>query len=370
MWKIISCLLLGLSFPFVAYSQECHILQLFSKSFEIVNEKGKKDSFKGQILKGKRNGMGFLMQKKKYLYAGDFYRNDMTGCGILFAIENNYIENCDGCTVYVGNLHKGMKTGFGTCYTAEGNVLYQGQFKEDKPIDQYPTTNLSQQKYFSRIELTDGDIFLGEINEEDINGYGVIVFNNGDLWLSNFKDGDKNGVGLYLLYNGEWETLNFSKDDCNTISSSTNYRNIDIQRKEIFKSSLSEAMGYFAMAANKVGEVTTNIQTVRRGEPVYTGEIESNEAPSSNSSLQSQYMQWERRAIANYNSLTNLGTRVKKDGKDVSGTNGQSLNGGNYVMQQKALRQAQSEMQRIRNNAIRQGINIQQSRYETIKVTY
>lgn len=81
-------------------------------------------------------------------------------------------------------------------------------------------------------------------------------------------------------------------------------------------------------------------------------------------------MQWERRAIANYNSLTNLGTRVKKNGEDVGGTNGQSISGGNYVMQKKALREAQNEMKKIRTKAIRQGINIQQSRYETIEVTY
>lgn len=101
-----------------------------------------------------------------------------------------------------------------------------------------------------------------------------------------------------------------------------------------------------------------------------TGDSSVGTGINTNSSLQSQYAQWERRAIANYNSLTNTGSRVKKNGNDVKGTNGQSLNSGNYVMQKKALRQAQDEMRKIRSKASKQGISIPQSRYETVTVSY
>lgn len=355
----------------MSFSQERLSNHLFSKSFEVVNEKGKKGTFKGQILKGKRNGMGFLMQKDGYVYAGDFYRNDITGYGMLIATNYNYIEYCDSCTVYIGNWRDGVKSGFGTCYSANGDIIYQGQFDKDKPVNEYPTSNPNKQKHFACIEFENKDIFLGEINNDNINGYGVIIFNNGDLWLSNFKNGEKNGVGLYLLYNGEWEILNFSKNNYNIISSSANYRNIDEQRKKIFKSSLLEAMGYFSETAQKIGEIKGSIQITKHRAPVYVDDDTGNsEKISSNSSLQSQYVQWERRAIANYNSLTNLGTRVTKNGEDVGGTNGKSTSGGNYVMQKKALRQAQNEMKKIRTKAIQQGIRIQQSKYETIEVAY
>ena len=89
-----------------------------------------------------------------------------------------------------------------------------------------------------------------------------------------------------------------------------------------------------------------------------TGDSSVGTGINTNSSLQSQYAQWERRAIANYNSLTNTGSRVKKNGNDVKGTNGQSLNSG------------KDEMRKIRSKASKQGISIPQSRYETVTVSY
>lgn len=93
-------------------------------------------------------------------------------------------------------------------------------------------------------------------------------------------------------------------------------------------------------------------------------------AYSAGGDYQSQYDKWADRACKNYNSLTNTGARVKKNGKDAGGSNGQSLNGGNYVMQKKALREAQSQMRKIRRQAAKAGVNIVQSEYETITVSY
>ena len=54
---------------------------LFGKCFNFVNEKSGKEKFKGQILKGKRNGMGYILYKNGDFYAGDFYRNDYYSSG-------------------------------------------------------------------------------------------------------------------------------------------------------------------------------------------------------------------------------------------------------------------------------------------------
>ena len=91
---------------------------------------------------------------------------------------------------------------------------------------------------------------------------------------------------------------------------------------------------------------------------------------SSGSSLPEQYKMWERRAKMNYESLTNTGTRTKKNGKDVSGTNGQSLSPSNYQLQKRTLHEAQQNMYNIRTKAAKQGITIQKSPYETVKVNY
>lgn len=87
-------------------------------------------------------------------------------------------------------------------------------------------------------------------------------------------------------------------------------------------------------------------------------------------SLQIQYSNWERRAQKNYQSLTNTGYSTKQNGKDRKGSNGESLNGGNYVQQKRCLREAQNQMKRIREQALKKGISIPQSHWETVTVSY
>ena len=91
---------------------------------------------------------------------------------------------------------------------------------------------------------------------------------------------------------------------------------------------------------------------------------------SGGGTLESQYRQWESRAKANYESLTNLGARVKKDGKDVGGSTGQSMSSSNYTQQKKALREAQKEMKSIRQKASKKGIKITKSEYEDVVVKF
>lgn len=79
---------------------------------------------------------------------------------------------------------------------------------------------------------------------------------------------------------------------------------------------------------------------------------------------------WERRAKANYESLTNLGYSVTRKDGSKSGSAMGSMNTGNYTQMKKALREAQNEMARIRRDASKEEINIQQSKWETTTVGY
>ena len=88
-------------------AQEKNIYNIFSKSLEVVNEKSRKERFKGQILKGKRNGMGILAQNDGSLFVGDFYRDKISGYGMFIAPQGNSVENCDSSTVYIGNWQNG-----------------------------------------------------------------------------------------------------------------------------------------------------------------------------------------------------------------------------------------------------------------------
>ncbi|MBQ8565404.1 MAG: WG repeat-containing protein [Bacteroidaceae bacterium] len=91
---------------------------------------------------------------------------------------------------------------------------------------------------------------------------------------------------------------------------------------------------------------------------------------ASSGNYQSQYDRWERRAKSNYETLTNLGYRASDSKGNKRGSTGQSLNTGNYVLQKKALREAQREMRNIRQKARRAGITIVQSKWETATVGY
>ena len=90
----------------------------------------------------------------------------------------------------------------------------------------------------------------------------------------------------------------------------------------------------------------------------------------SDSFYQEQYNNWERRAQGAYESLTLLGSRTKRNGSEVSGSTGQSMSGSNYTRQKKCLRDAQTQMRSIRQKARRDGVNITQSHWETVTVSY
>ena len=165
---------------------------------------------------------------------------------------------------------------------------------------------------------------------------------------------DSNNIGLW----GKWvgtkemdmsEALNYSRK-----------LDADIKRRRMD----------IANSLNTLGEsmisVAEDIELVQD----LTSDVASSNGGSISGNLLEQYSNWARRAESNYNSLTNLGLRHKKDGKDDGGTTGQGMSSSNYTMQKKALREAQNEMKRIRQKANKQGISITKSEYEDIEVKY
>ena len=243
-----------------SHGQERRYSKLLNKAFLVTNKKG----FRGQYLKGSRNGMGLLALRKGYVYIGDFYNEDISGFGMLIASEGNYIDNCEGCAVYVGNWRNNKKNGRGTCYKEDGTVIYSGIFSEDKPTGNYPSDSLSinRQQRFSFLELNDGKVFLGETHGDDADGLGIIAFSGGDLWLSSFKKGQSKGIGLYLYCNGEWETFNYQDGDYHVVSSSENYRAIDNRRKEIFRDGLNSAL---LGISDALGNLATTLEQNNNG---------------------------------------------------------------------------------------------------------
>lgn len=334
---------------------------------EILKKEMVESQYKGQYLKGRRNGMGYGKEKKEGYYIGDYYRNEMSGLGMF--ISNNDMLNCEGSTIYVGNWKEGKKNGKGICYGSDGRMIYQGMFADDVPVDDYPSKSHDEKTHFSIIKTQNGEIYFGETKENKTNGFGVIVFPNGDMWQSSFKNGAPHGIGLYLTANGEWETQNKKGEDYEVISSSQGYAHNKAVRAQIngttwdaLLSGISQSLQSFA---DKYGQGNSN------GSYGATGSYDYNKVGGTGgSSLQAQYNNWERRAKANYESLTNLGVRYARNGKNVGGSTGKGMSSSNYTMQKRALREAQQEMARIRSRARAKGITIVQSQYETVTVKY
>ncbi|MDR0954009.1 MAG: hypothetical protein LBM20_01330 [Rikenellaceae bacterium] len=82
-----------------------------------------------------------------------------------------------------------------------------------------------------------------------------------------------------------------------------------------------------------------------------SGTSSSNSSSGSSTNYLQQYQKWEQQVKGNINSLTNA-----------------SISASNYVLQKRAIRDGQREMQRIRNEALRNGVTIPMSSYETMDV--
>ena len=90
---------------------------------------------------------------------------------------------------------------------------------------------------------------------------------------------------------------------------------------------------------------------------------------SSSSYYQDQYERWEKVAKGAYDSLTTLGYREKRNGKDVEGGALGSW-GGRFSSMKSEMRKAQREMRELRSEARRNGYTISRSNYENINVNY
>ena len=246
-------------------AQTLHQNDFSSEVTKVINKANVKGKFKGQFLKGKRNGMGIFSFKNGSFYVGDFYHNDFSGFGMMINADV-HVKNSNDCFAYVGNWKGNKKTGFGRCYNSMGELIYQGQFENDMPTGKYPMDGIEQTRNFEVYSLESQNIsYIGEILENNPHGFGMLVWGNGDIWMGNFKNGEQKGIGLYLQHDGEWETLNFVDGNCDIVSSSVNYRNIDVERKLITRAAIKGALVDFGDALQKFSEIIQDKQPVTTG---------------------------------------------------------------------------------------------------------
>ena len=208
--------------------------------------------------------------------------------------------------------------------------------------------------YYFVARLIDGEMKWGVVDKNDkevmpIEAKGI------------YK---KKGAAQWLIGNvgGKWvasETMDMSQID-NMV------RNEEIMAEQR-RQQLAETLTALGNTLQQAAVTVEQIQQTTGGGNSYGA---SGSSGSGGGTLESQYRQWESRAKANYESLTNLGVRVKKNDKDVGGSTGQSMSSSNYTQQKKALREAQKEMKSIRQKASKKGIKIVKSEYEDVVVKF
>ena len=154
--------------------------------------------------KGIRNGLGayfFIADNESYW--GDFLHGESNGKGIYIIGKegDTFFSNCPSCKFYVGGWSSDMKNGLGKCYDNKGELLYRGYFNDDKPMETFPQSYGSTQK-FECIEYDSGEIFLGETNKGIKHGLGILFGTKGEAWYGEWKDGIRDGNGIEFQRNG------------------------------------------------------------------------------------------------------------------------------------------------------------------------
>ena len=152
-----------------------------------INNKG--DIYIGGFIGGKLNGKGKIIQKRENI-------NKSNGGNEQENI-NNKDNNDDNNLVYEGEIKDFKREGHGVEKCPE--YVYEGNFHDDMKNGQ------GSIKY-----LKLGRKYEGEFKNNEITGYGYLIYENKQTYEGNLVDGKKEGKGKYIWpdgseYEGEYK---------------------------------------------------------------------------------------------------------------------------------------------------------------------
>ena len=152
-----------------------------------INNKG--DIYIGGFIGGKLNGKGKIIQKRENI-------NKSNGGNEQENI-NNKDNNDDNNLVYEGKIKDFKREGHGVEKCPE--YVYEGNFHDDMKNGQ------GSIKY-----LKLGRKYEGEFKNNEITGYGYLIYENKQTYKGNLVDGKKEGKGKYIWpdgseYKGEYK---------------------------------------------------------------------------------------------------------------------------------------------------------------------
>ena len=152
-----------------------------------INNKG--DIYIGGFIGGKLNGKGKIIQKRENI-------NKSNGGNEQENI-NNKDNNDDNNLVYEGEIKDFKREGYGVEKCPE--YEYEGNFHDDMKNGQ------GSIKY-----LKLGRKYEGDFKNNEITGYGYLIYENKQTYKGNLVDGKKEGKGKYIWpdgseYEGEYK---------------------------------------------------------------------------------------------------------------------------------------------------------------------
>jgi hypothetical protein len=98
-----------------------------------------KDFYEGEILHAASTGNGKMTFANGEYYEGNWLNNLFDGEGYYVARPNSFITNCPKCVEYEGQFLNGLKHGKGKCYDSKDDLIYEGKFVNNIPVDKYPS---------------------------------------------------------------------------------------------------------------------------------------------------------------------------------------------------------------------------------------
>lgn len=195
-------------------------------------------------------------------------------------------------------------------------------------------------------------------NSSAINNYGVCLNNLG------YKE---EALEAYQMATDIYPDNTIAKDNAKSLK-----EEIKVYKRENRSNTFWNALESFG---NLLGQMSNALSG---GNSSYTpsnysfGGDDLSEASGNQSAsyYQTQYAKWESLAERHYNSITNLGIKVRDSKGNRSGSTLQSMGGGRYVQMKQQFREAQRQMRNTRLNAKTKGFTIAQSKWETATINY
>lgn len=160
------------------------------------------------VLIGDASNGGYILayHTEGFLYCGENTDDpDMVHWGMYLFPDGYEVAECPGGQYYLGLLKGGAKSGTGFVFGPDGSLIYSGEFKDDKPINDYPGDNVGTSGYtFAVQEMEGGDFYVGTLIDGD-REVGLYFWPSGDAWFGFWRNNQTHGQGIYMYYDGSYD---------------------------------------------------------------------------------------------------------------------------------------------------------------------